>query len=133
MNWNSALKFGRYNREPNICPCLLNYNFKWFCLFLCRTVHINEESHGLKVVEYFLKHDGLLRLEEYWRNHFLESMEPRYMPALWSTKHNEERWDSIFISDTSFIPFFMHFDSIWQLTLNFVTNFSKFTSCGRNF
>ncbi|XP_073948726.1 exonuclease 3'-5' domain-containing protein 2-like isoform X2 [Choristoneura fumiferana] len=55
------------------------------------TVNNNEESHGLKVVEYFLNHDGLLRLEEYWRDHFLESMEPKYMPALWSTKHNEER------------------------------------------
>ncbi|XP_026726629.1 exonuclease 3'-5' domain-containing protein 2 [Trichoplusia ni] len=55
------------------------------------------ESHGEKVVDYFLKGDGLLRLEEIWREHFLKSMEPRHMPELWSVKHNEERlrvkWD----------------------------------------
>ncbi|XP_061708949.1 exonuclease 3'-5' domain-containing protein 2 isoform X1 [Cydia pomonella] len=50
-----------------------------------------EESHGMKVVEYHLKHEGLLRLEEYWREHFLTSMEPKCMPELWSIKHNEER------------------------------------------
>ncbi|XP_063890893.1 exonuclease 3'-5' domain-containing protein 2 [Helicoverpa armigera] len=49
------------------------------------------ESHGAKVVDYFLNHEGLLRLEEMWREHFLSSMKPRYMPELWSVKHNEER------------------------------------------
>ncbi|XP_075980451.1 exonuclease 3'-5' domain-containing 2 isoform X2 [Anticarsia gemmatalis] len=49
------------------------------------------ESHGMKVVEYFLEREGLLRLEEVWRQHFLDSMEPKYMPELWSIKHNEER------------------------------------------
>ncbi|XP_026763911.2 exonuclease 3'-5' domain-containing protein 2 [Galleria mellonella] len=50
------------------------------------------ESHGLKVVEYFLGQEGgLLRLEEVWREHFLTIMHPQYMPELWSIKHNEER------------------------------------------
>ncbi|XP_026323409.1 exonuclease 3'-5' domain-containing protein 2 isoform X2 [Hyposmocoma kahamanoa] len=50
------------------------------------------ESHGLKVVEYYFnKEGGLLRLEELWREHFLTSMKPKYMPDLWSVKHNEER------------------------------------------
>ncbi|XP_059049171.1 exonuclease 3'-5' domain-containing protein 2 [Achroia grisella] len=50
------------------------------------------ESHGLKVVEFFLEGEGgLLALEEMWRKHFLRSMQPKYMPELWSTKHNEER------------------------------------------
>ncbi|KAJ8733713.1 hypothetical protein PYW07_014264 [Mythimna separata] len=49
------------------------------------------ESHGDKVVDYFFKHGGLLRLEELWREHFLNSMEPRHMPALWSVKHTEEK------------------------------------------
>ncbi|CAK1600277.1 unnamed protein product [Parnassius mnemosyne] len=53
--------------------------------------NIDYESHGHKVVEYFLKHDGLLQLEEMWRVHFLHSMKPKYMPELWSVKHNEER------------------------------------------
>ncbi|KAJ0181438.1 hypothetical protein K1T71_003523 [Dendrolimus kikuchii] len=57
-------------------------------------VYPNEdyETHGLKVVEYFLvRPGGLLRLEELWREHFLTSMTPKYMPDLWSVKHNEER------------------------------------------
>ncbi|XP_026484497.2 exonuclease 3'-5' domain-containing protein 2 [Vanessa tameamea] len=49
------------------------------------------ESHGYKVVEYYLEYEGLLRLEEEWREHFLSSMCPKYMPELWSVKHNEER------------------------------------------
>ncbi|XP_063393669.1 exonuclease 3'-5' domain-containing protein 2 isoform X1 [Cydia fagiglandana] len=54
-------------------------------------IKTEEESHGMKVVEYHLKHENLLRLEEYWREHFLTSMEPKFMPELWSIKHNEER------------------------------------------
>ncbi|XP_068628735.1 exonuclease 3'-5' domain-containing protein 2 [Battus philenor] len=53
--------------------------------------NIDYESHGHKVVEYFLKNEGLLRLEELWREHFLVSMRPKFMPELWSVKHNEER------------------------------------------
>ncbi|XP_053601595.1 exonuclease 3'-5' domain-containing protein 2 [Plodia interpunctella] len=50
------------------------------------------ESHGLKVVEWYLEHGGgLLRLEEIWREHFLDTMRPKHMPELWSVKHNEER------------------------------------------
>lgn len=54
--------------------------------------NLDFETHGLKVVEYFLiRPGGLLRLEELWREHFLTSMLPKYMPDLWSVKHNEER------------------------------------------
>ncbi|CAH2069038.1 unnamed protein product, partial [Iphiclides podalirius] len=49
------------------------------------------ESHGHRVVEYYLKHDGLLELERLWREHFLRSMRPKYMPELWSVRHNAER------------------------------------------
>ncbi|CAF4896887.1 unnamed protein product [Pieris macdunnoughi] len=49
------------------------------------------ECHGFKVTEYFLQREGLLRLEEIWREHFLQTMKPRFMPELWSVKHNEER------------------------------------------
>lgn len=48
------------------------------------------EPHGHKVVEYYLENKGLLKLEEMWRQHFLNSMNPKYMPELWSINHNEE-------------------------------------------
>ncbi|KAL0849790.1 hypothetical protein ABMA28_011736 [Loxostege sticticalis] len=49
------------------------------------------DCHGQKVVEHFVAQEGLLRLEEMWREHFLTTMQPKYMPELWSVKHNEER------------------------------------------
>ncbi|CAH1643173.1 unnamed protein product [Spodoptera littoralis] len=55
------------------------------------------ESHGIKVVDYYFKRASILKLEQEWREHFLKNMKPKYMPALWSVKHNEERlrvkWD----------------------------------------
>ncbi|KAF7995039.1 hypothetical protein HCN44_004511 [Aphidius gifuensis] len=58
---------------------------------------INESSdksstHGQKVVEYFKHTDGgLVSLEKQWREHFLNTMEPQYLPPLWSVDHNQRR------------------------------------------
>uniref|UniRef100_A0A8C7CUT7 Exonuclease 3'-5' domain-containing protein 2 n=1 Tax=Oncorhynchus kisutch TaxID=8019 RepID=A0A8C7CUT7_ONCKI len=49
--------------------------------------------HGLKVVkataEQGLK--GLMELERCWRQHFLSTMTPRYLPSLWSVNHNHNK------------------------------------------
>ncbi|XP_070973388.1 exonuclease 3'-5' domain-containing protein 2-like [Oncorhynchus clarkii lewisi] len=49
--------------------------------------------HGLKVVkataEQGLK--GLMELECRWRQHFLSTMTPRYLPFLWSVSHNHNK------------------------------------------
>lgn len=55
--------------------------------------------HGLKVVRFFQEEqtDGLLALERLWREHFLETMRPQHLPALWSVEHHrkpEEKWGS---------------------------------------
>ncbi|XP_055642855.1 exonuclease 3'-5' domain-containing protein 2 [Toxorhynchites rutilus septentrionalis] len=48
--------------------------------------------HGATVVEYFKQQPGgLIELERMWREHFLQSMKPKYMPELWSVEHNLER------------------------------------------
>ena len=50
------------------------------------------QPHGLKVVQYFQKGEGgLVSLERMWREHFLVTMKPRYLPNLWSVRHNQER------------------------------------------
>lgn len=50
------------------------------------------QSHGLKVVQYFeRKEGGLTELERMWREHFLLTMKPKYLPNLWSVRHNQER------------------------------------------
>ena len=50
------------------------------------------QPHGLKVVQYFQrKEGGLVELERMWREHFLLTMKPKYLPNLWSVRHNHER------------------------------------------
>lgn len=48
-------------------------------------------KHGEIVVEYFKNGDGLIKLERMWREFFLESMKPEFMPELWSVDHNSQR------------------------------------------
>lgn len=48
-----------------------------------------------QVVNYFMNVDGgLIELEKIWREHFLNTMKPKYLPKLWSVTHNEERLNS---------------------------------------
>ncbi|KAL6262820.1 hypothetical protein P5V15_005610 [Pogonomyrmex californicus] len=50
------------------------------------------QPHGLRVVQYFQKQEGgLVELERMWREHFLFTMKPKYLPSLWSVRHNQER------------------------------------------
>lgn len=44
------------------------------------------------MVQYFTNCDGgLVVLERLWREHFLTTMHPKYLPQLWSVRHNQER------------------------------------------
>lgn len=51
----------------------------------------NEEfqgSHGEKVVTSLMKEqNGIQKFEKRWRQKFLETMKPQFMPALWSVHH----------------------------------------------
>ncbi|OAD52035.1 Exonuclease 3'-5' domain-containing protein 2 [Eufriesea mexicana] len=50
------------------------------------------QPHGLKVVHNFQKREGgLVELERMWREHFLLTMKPKYLPNLWSVRHNQDR------------------------------------------
>eukprot|EP00063_Salmo_salar_P092267 XP_014067102.1 PREDICTED: exonuclease 3'-5' domain-containing protein 2-like [Salmo salar] len=50
--------------------------------------------HGLKVVQAHAKQGlkGLMGLERHWRQHFLSTMTPRYLPPLWSVNHNHSKF-----------------------------------------
>lgn len=53
----------------------------------------NYFAHGAKVVEFYQKREGgLVGLERKWREHFLHTMKPKYLPELWSVEHNVERY-----------------------------------------
>nr|XP_053631172.1 LOW QUALITY PROTEIN: exonuclease 3'-5' domain-containing protein 2-like [Cherax quadricarinatus] len=47
----------------------------------------NYQAHGLKVYEVYEKL-GLVKLEQRWRQHFLDTMNPQFMPDCWSLTHN---------------------------------------------
>lgn len=48
-------------------------------------------SHGEMVVKKFRETEGLVHLEKLWRNHFLNSMNPKHMPTHWDVNHNGSR------------------------------------------
>ncbi|XP_055602303.1 exonuclease 3'-5' domain-containing protein 2 [Uranotaenia lowii] len=49
-------------------------------------------SHGQKVADYYrIQPGGLSELERMWREHFLRTMKPKFLPELWSVEHNYKR------------------------------------------
>lgn len=46
------------------------------------------KPHGQKVTDAYKK-IGLVNLEQRWRENFISSMNPQYLPEGWSTRHNE--------------------------------------------
>ncbi|XP_058423182.1 exonuclease 3'-5' domain-containing protein 2 isoform X4 [Diceros bicornis minor] len=59
-------------------------------------IRISNENyipHGLKVVQCHTR-DGLrslMQLESRWRQHFLDSMQPKHLPHQWSVDHNHQK------------------------------------------
>lgn len=52
----------------------------------------NYSQHGEKVVQKFqTDNGGLLELEKIWREHFIHTMQPKYLPSLWNINHNANR------------------------------------------
>ncbi|XP_052770406.1 exonuclease 3'-5' domain-containing protein 2-like isoform X2 [Mya arenaria] len=48
--------------------------------------------HGQKVVQFYMqKHGGLLEFEKLWRVHFVEAMQPQFLPDLWAVEHEPEQ------------------------------------------
>ncbi|XP_053241041.1 exonuclease 3'-5' domain-containing protein 2 isoform X2 [Podarcis raffonei] len=58
-----------------------------------RICNENYMPHGLKVVQCFSRGGlrSLMQLERRWRQHFLDVMQPRYLPTQWSVSHNHEK------------------------------------------
>lgn len=49
-------------------------------------------QHGERVVQQYRDHfGGLVELERLWRQHFLHTMQPRFLPELWNVNHNADR------------------------------------------
>ncbi|EDV49520.1 exonuclease 3'-5' domain-containing protein 2 [Drosophila erecta] len=49
-------------------------------------------QHGERVVQQYRDNfGGLVELERLWREHFLHTMQPRFLPELWNVNHNADR------------------------------------------
>jgi hypothetical protein len=47
--------------------------------------------HGKLVIRHVKKHEGLYEFQKRWRQHFLNTMKPQYLPTNWSVDHKHER------------------------------------------
>lgn len=45
-------------------------------------------------MEHFKKEIGLISLEKRWRQHFLDTMSPKFLPPLWSVEHQKQRLEA---------------------------------------
>ncbi|KAG5683740.1 hypothetical protein PVAND_013005 [Polypedilum vanderplanki] len=52
---------------------------------------IHNSSHSKIVVDYYKSHEGIIALEKLFRQHFLDAMQPKFMPKLWDVNHNASR------------------------------------------
>ncbi|KAL7730027.1 hypothetical protein ACLKA6_009317 [Drosophila palustris] len=58
----------------------------------CRVENEDYCQHGKKVVDMYRdKFGGLIELERIWREHFLYTMQPKFLPELWNVNHNADR------------------------------------------
>ncbi|XP_034485760.1 exonuclease 3'-5' domain-containing protein 2 [Drosophila innubila] len=58
----------------------------------CKVENEDFCQHGKKVVDMYRdKFGGLIELERIWREHFLNTMQPKFLPELWNVNHNADR------------------------------------------
>ncbi|KAH8346684.1 hypothetical protein KR084_008072 [Drosophila pseudotakahashii] len=57
-----------------------------------RVENVDYCQHGECVVQQYRDNfGGLVELERLWREHFLHTMQPRFLPELWNVNHNADR------------------------------------------
>jgi len=61
----------------------------------CLEVNGEYVPHSRAVVQHHMTTEGLslIQLESRWRQHFIDTMKPRFLPDLWSVDHQAERLD----------------------------------------
>ncbi|XP_013099170.1 exonuclease 3'-5' domain-containing protein 2 [Stomoxys calcitrans] len=77
-----------YKEEPKVTLELLQLSAE----IDTKSSNENYCNHGEKVVQMFqTKLGGLIELEKIWRVHFLQTMQPKFLPTLWDVNHNANR------------------------------------------
>ncbi|XP_059151349.1 exonuclease 3'-5' domain-containing protein 2-like isoform X2 [Physella acuta] len=49
--------------------------------------------HGKRVVQFMSENGGLLQFQSRWRQHFVDTMNPQYLPSHWSVDYIPENWN----------------------------------------
>jgi len=49
------------------------------------------EEAGELVVRHAVDHQGLVAFERLWRQHFLDTMNPGFLPTAWSVDHSHDQ------------------------------------------
>ena len=60
-------------------------------LSIPRNENPNYKPHGEKVVEQVIANGELLQFQMRWREHFLKTMKPQFLPEMWSATHNPNK------------------------------------------
>ena len=61
-------------------------------MLFCRIKNTKWQPHGQTVVAFYMEQEGgLLGFEKMWRKQFVEYMQPKFLPPLWSVEHKPER------------------------------------------
>lgn len=53
--------------------------------------NVNFKSHGEVVIKQVTEQKKLLEFEKMWRVHFLETLNPQFLPKLWSVEHRFDK------------------------------------------
>ena len=56
-----------------------------------RTINDDFFPHGKGVIRHVRKHEGIYNFERRWRQHFVDTMKPKYLPPKWSVDHKHAR------------------------------------------
>ncbi|XP_055604403.1 exonuclease 3'-5' domain-containing protein 2-like [Uranotaenia lowii] len=82
-------------------------------------------SQGQKVADYYrIQPGGLSELERMWREHFLRTMKPKFLPELWSVEHNYKRLE---INTLILVYDFSEF-SVGRIRHPYETEYSSFNT-----
>nr|XP_022336092.1 exonuclease 3'-5' domain-containing protein 2-like [Crassostrea virginica] len=56
-----------------------------------RTINDDFFPHGKGVIRHVRKHEGIYNFERRWRQHFVDTVKPKYLPPKWSVDHKHAR------------------------------------------
>ena len=70
--------------DTNLIDCVSKYS--------SRVTNEDYVPHGKKVVRFMRRNNGLDEFGKRWRQHFIHTMSPQFLPKLWSVDYNHHTY-----------------------------------------